>query len=372
MLARILFITLAVTTAFSAFSQDELGTPKLKHTNYYWSIGYYASGNLSLINGYTNNKAPQPGYGAALELTYNDSKRDLMLILSKNKINSKQSNRYIDVVEFTIGPRFNLNKSGDIFTEFTLGSLIISRVSKNYLWEYNIYDEYTSSPQFCFGLTGGFGKKISINNNTSLLFKLRLLTSIAFENELVTYLTASAGITFNTKKDTLANKKIRNTYVSIALFGGANNPAMLSQWSYDWGICYGAEFTYYVSPKVELLLDGNYNSIRYSGGQNFQKSNLISLTTGGRFLINQSPAAAFIEVGGRLYNYSYHYKGTVTGEEYDYSNDTPGINFGTGTKLRINKFFDFLLRGNLHFIFSEKYDDTPNFLSVQGGVRLNL
>lgn len=372
MLARILLITLGVTISLSAFSQDELGIPRLKHSNYYWSIGYYASGNISLINGYTYNGSPQPGYGAALELTYNDSKRDLMLILSKNKITSKKENQYFEILEFTLGPRFNLNKSGDIFAEFTLGSLMIGKVSKNYIWDYNTYEEYKSEPYFSLGLSGAIGKKININNNTGLLLKLRLLSSISFTNEMFAYLTATAGITFNTKKDTAANKKIRNSYVGIAILGGANNPAMLSRLSFDWAICYGAEITYHASPKIELLLNGNYNRIRYNDGQNVQLSKLVSITTGGRFLINESPAAAFIELGGGIYNYSYHYKSSVTGDEYGYNKDNPGINIGTGAKFKINKIFDLLVKGNLHFILSEQYDDSPNYLTVQGGVRFNL
>ncbi|HEY3251816.1 MAG TPA: hypothetical protein VGK25_11950, partial [Ignavibacteria bacterium] len=67
------------------FSQDEIGIPKLKPVNDYWSLGFYASGNIGLSNGYVED-AVHPGFGGTLELSYRDSRKNAILIISKNDI----------------------------------------------------------------------------------------------------------------------------------------------------------------------------------------------------------------------------------------------------------------------------------------------
>jgi len=374
MLTRILFSVLILSNALPTFSQDELGIPKLKKTNNYWSIGYFACGNLTLINQYVNNGAVQAGYGASLEITYNDSNRDLMLILSKNKAGSKKENQYFETLEFTIGPRFSLNKAGSFFTEFTLGGLMVGKVSKNYIWEYNISPYYKSDPQFGFCLTGAIGKKFNLNYNSDFLIKLRLLSNLSFNKETFTYITAGGGIIFNTKKyNNMEKKKKANSYIGITLIGGGNNPDMLSEWEYNWGLSYGLEITYRVSPKIEILLDGNFNKIyKVNAQSNATRDYITSVTAGGRFLINERPTTAFIELSGGLYAHTYQYLGTISSEDYNTNEDYPGINIGTGTKFKFSRLVEFLLRGNLHFLLSDQYENVPNYLTLQGGLRFNL
>jgi hypothetical protein len=374
MLARILFVSFTITT-LHLFSQDKHGLPKLNNSNEYWSVGYYGSGNLSIVNEYAKEDAVQPGYGVSLELFYNDNKHNFLLIISGNRINQKGENRHFETIEISTGPRFKLSKTGDLFAEFTLGGIMVSRVAKYYDYGYHFYTpyeyvSYKSDPHFSFGLTGAIGKKFNLTQNNDFVLKLRMLTTVSFNEKFFTYLTATGGITFNTKKY-VPQEKSPLSYVSIALLGGGNYPGTLSQWEYDWGQSYGLEVTYRASPKIELLLDGNYNKIyrTYADVNNYG----ISVTAGGRFLINENPATAFFEIGGGLYSFVYQGLDGIIPEPVSYVQDYPGINFGTGTRLKLTNLMALLIKGNLHFLFVEEpFGGTPDYFTLQGGLRFNL
>jgi hypothetical protein len=379
MSARVLFSAVALIV-FSyifpsrIFSQDELGIPKLEKSNDYWSIGYYASGNLSLINDYSRKGTVQPGYGGMLEFTYNNYQTELILLMGFNRINSPRENEHFETFEFSIGPRILINKADDGFIELTTGALLIGRVYKPEYWEFYNYPYY-SDPVFRFGLSGALGKKFSVNNNTDILLKLRMLTTISFEGDNLTYMVLNGGVTFNTKKLNTKPKEDKISYVSITAFCGGTNPSALSQWDYDWGINYSGEVSYKMSPKVEFTLGGSYNKINRVKNNNFipYKTYIASLTLSGRFYINESPLSAFIEFGSGLYNYHINpSEEPATGDWYGYMEEYSGMNVGTGTKIKLSRLFDFLLRTKLNFLFTGRYDDAPNYLTVDGGLRFNL
>jgi hypothetical protein len=159
------------------FSQDEIGISKLKSVNDYWSLGFYASGNMRVANGY-DNKPIQPGFGGTIEFAYNDTKRELLFQLSKNRLYSGSENTHYETFELTLGPRF-IDKSGG-FIEFNIGALFIK---KEFIYPYidfegeHYYELYANNltPNLCGSAAAG--AKIRINNHTDFIFKLRLTTS---------------------------------------------------------------------------------------------------------------------------------------------------------------------------------------------------
>jgi hypothetical protein len=360
MKTRIFFLSILFVTAY-VFSQDEIGLPKLKPSNDYWSIGYYASGLMGIVNGYANDELGQPGYGGIIELTYNDSKRDLLLIAGFYKINTTPENEYFEVTEFSIGPRFSVSENKTAFIEFTIGGLMTSEIRRNYYWpDYNYHYYQKLDPRFNIAASAGFGGKIQLSQNSDFIYKLRLFGSI------VSFVSVNTGVSFNTKKNKTSIKSISKSYFGASLLGGFNKSSFKGGRVYGLGVSYGLELTYKSSPKIEIFLDANSNRLKSENNDYNEKFVYASVTAGGRFYINESKATAFIECGGGFYAFN------IYGGYSDFNKDYPGFIVGTGTKFNIYRFVDIIAKGNLHFPFTERIDIAPDFLTVQGGIRFNL
>ncbi len=379
MSARILFSTVVFTVFYFSqslqiFSQDELGIQKLKKSADYWSIGYYTAGNLSLINDYSRKETVQPGYGGMLEFTYNNYQTELILLIGLNRINSPREDEHFETFEFSLGPRISINKAGDGFIELTTGALLVGRIYKPEYWEFYDYPYY-SEPIFRFGLGAAVGKKIALNQNTHLFFKFRMLTTLSFEGDNLTYMVLNGGIAFNSKKPLKEGKEDKISYLGITAFCGGTNPSILSRYEYNWGLNYSGEVSYKASPRVEFTLDGSYSRINTAEGNNYipYKTYIASLTLGSRFYLNQSQVSAFIELGGGLYSYHIDPRNDpFIGNWQGYTEEFGGMNLGTGAKIRISRMFDALVRSKLNFLFTNRNDDIPNYLTIDAGLRFNL
>jgi hypothetical protein len=370
MSARILFSAFTVfffTFSLQIFSQDELGIPKIKNNDRYWSIGYYASGDLSFIDGFINNGNVQYGYGGMIELTYNDSKRDNLMIFGKQKYVSKKDFEYIETYEYSIGPRFELNKN--LFCEISIGGVLVNKNLEYYDSYFNeFYYYHNEQSDFGFSLGAGVGKKIKLSKTINFIAKIRLLSAYSFSKEFYLFMNANCGITFNTVK-TAKERSQQPSYMGIALIGGLNKPDNTINQS-KWSGSYGIEISYRTSPKIELLLSGTYNPIsridRYLPYQN----HISSITGSGRFFFNQSTLTAFVEFGGGYYAHTNNY--SQTGDYFNPTREYAGLSVGTGIRLRVTKFFSILTKSNFNFLFKEEPSPAPNYLTLQGGLRFNL
>ena len=374
MKTRIFFFTILLVTSY-IFSQDEIGSPKLKPHNDYWGIGYYASGSLGLSNGFTQNSA-YPGFGGMIEISYKYSKSDIVLTISENKIGSENESEHFEVIEFSVGPRFNSALGKNNFAELSFGTLMVRAVHKILFTEFShsYYPVYKTDPEFGVAAVAGIGKEIHINGSTSLMLKLRLLTAYPIKDELFSFISAGTGLSFSTKKTKSSiNTEQKPSYWGTTLWGGVSNPDIFEKLSYNWSYNFGFGLNFRLSKKIELLLTGNYNKFVLNEIYEAYRHSMTSITAGGRFFINDSPGAqAFIETGGGLYTHTYQYGGQLTGEYYDQSENFPGINMGSGIKFKITALIDAITRANIHFLFSEPYDYAPDFLTLQGGLRFNL
>ncbi|HEY3250567.1 MAG TPA: hypothetical protein VGK25_05560, partial [Ignavibacteria bacterium] len=290
-----------------------------------------------------------------------------------------KSNEHFDIVEFTVGPRFNFENYSPYFAELTFGALMVTRKYKFITIEHeytgnNYYPEFSSDPDFGFAFTGALGKEFRVENNTSLILKLRIVNAFSIQRDLFTYVSAAAGISFNTKNNEKSKNKINTLGLGAAFLAGVNSPKFISKADYDWGSDFGLEMFYKISSKIEILIDANSNQIYpiIYNAHNLEASS-FSFTGGSRFLMNQNSTTAFIEIGGGIYSHKIYASSLgVSAEVYNESTLSPGIYFATGPLIKINRYCDMILKGNLNFLFSGKYDYAPNYLTLQGGLRFNL
>lgn len=350
------------------FSQDETGIPKLKPSGTYWGIGYYANGNVSVGNDYVKSGSGVPGWGGSIEITYFDGKTEMLMNISKSKTGIQGIPSYYETFELTIGPRFKLDNSGSYFAEVTAGGIGYRKIRNRYYeyWDDYYYDIYNDDMDFDFGITAGFGLKYTLNKNTALLFKTRLITSLPVNsNSMITYITASTGIVFNNRETKEQKVQRAKSYFGAAVYAGLSSCNPLVKDNYTWSPGYGLEFNYKISPLAEILLHGNYTGVKYLYDNNKSRTEMLYLLAGLRFYLNNTGAAAFIETGVGVYEFSNESAG-------DGIERMPGVNFATGAKIKIYNFMDFIIKGSLNLLLNERYSPAPDMFTLLGGVRYNF
>jgi hypothetical protein len=371
MRTRLFFFTILLTAPLIIFSQNKTGTTKLKQSEPYWGIGYYVSGNVNAYNDYEKSKGEQIGWGGTIEITNYFGQFELMLIASRNRF--EIGDFHYETNEFTLGPRFKFDKNGSYFAEFTAGCVGYKNIHNIYI---TVDPEFYLKPdetEYEFGFSAGFGIKFPLNKNTGLIFKSRLVTSLPLNNKnMVSYISASTGVVLNSAGDKRNKNGNKKSYFGLTALAGLNNPNTFKNDDYQWSPSYGGEMNYRLYPQLELIVMAIYNPMKFNNNENISNHKMLSAVGGGRIFINENPYTAFIEFMGGLYEYTFRSKGNVTGEIYEAAEDNFGLCLGTGAKLKVYKLIDFIIKSDLNFIFSGEYQDSPNYLTVHGGLRFNL
>jgi hypothetical protein len=372
MLTRILIaLTAIIFSTLQLYSQDKPHYHNSKASKPYLGIGYYVSGSLSAVNQFNNENTILPGYGALLELVYNDSKRDNLLVLGKHSYNTKDEYRHIETYELTVGPRIVIAKDEDIYGDFTIGGTMVSKILryKDVSFLNEEYFNYVTKSDFGLGVAAAITKKFPVNRNIALTTRLRMLNIISFNKEYYLFVSLNCGASFNSQKPELKNKQ-QESHSSIAIYAGLNKPDLNIYNDYLWGGCYSIEFTYKTSRLIELLVSGTYNNIVQKAKKPFVKHYIGSITGGGRFILNETFISPFLELGAGYYNY-YPRAAEQSGEYYSPTKEYPGIYTGTGFKVKAYSIIDVIAKSDFNLLFTEN-EATANYLILNLGLRINM
>lgn len=372
MLTRILFVLTAIIfSTLQINSQDRPNNHYSKSSKSYLGIGYYISGSLSAVNQFNKEKTVLPGYGALLELVYNDSKRDNLLILGKNYYNTKDEYRHIETYELTVGPRIAITKDENLYSDFTFGGTLVSKILryKDVTYFNEEYFNYVTESDFGFGVSAAITKKFPISKNCELMTRLRILNVLSFNKEYYLFVNLNCGVAFNSQKSVMKSKPDKS-HSSIAIYAGLNKADLNIYNDYLWGGCYSVEFSYKTSRLIELLLSGTYNNIVQKSKTPFIKHYIGSITGGGRFILNETSVTPFLELGGGYYNY-YPRAAEQSGEYHNPTKEYPGIFTGTGFKIRAYSIVDVIAKSDFNLLFTEN-EATANYINLNLGLRFNL